>query len=72
VPPGDAARRAWLAGFVRDRLRRQADRWRDALVRVYGPERGAAVEYAEALEACEYGAPLDDAARRRLFPFLPG
>ena len=71
VPPGDAARRAWLAGFVRDRLRRQADRWRDALVRVYGPERGAAVEYAEAFEACEYGAPLGAAARRRLFPFPP-
>ena len=27
------------------------------------------VEYAEAFEACEYGSPLDGAARARLFPF---
>jgi hypothetical protein len=29
------------------------------------------VEYAEAFEVSEYGAPLDAAARARLFPFLP-
>ena len=29
------------------------------------------IELAEGFEGCEYGAPLDEAARRRLFPFLP-
>ena len=69
VPADDAARRAWLAGQTRQRLRARADKYRDELRRAYGPARGAAVEYAEVFEACEYGAPLDEAARRRLFPF---
>jgi LmbE family N-acetylglucosaminyl deacetylase len=69
VPPGADERRAWLAAQTRARLRPRADRYRGQLVRAYGPERGRAVEYVEAFEGCEYGAPLDEAARRRLFPF---
>jgi LmbE family N-acetylglucosaminyl deacetylase len=69
VPAADGARRDWLAGQVRPRLRRQADRFRDLLAQTYGPERGPQVELAEVFEPCEYGAPLDDDARRRLFPF---
>ncbi len=71
MPAADDARRAWLAAQVQARLRQQADRFRAALVAAYGHERGGAVEFAEAFEPCEYGAPFDDAARRRLFPFLP-
>ena len=37
----------------------------------YANERGGAVKYIEAFEVSEYGAPLDAAARARLFPFLP-
>jgi LmbE family N-acetylglucosaminyl deacetylase len=69
VPATEAARREWLAGLVRPLLRARADKYRELLRRAYGPQRGAAVEYAEAFEACEYGAPLDEAALRRLFPF---
>lgn len=69
VPAGEEARRAWLAQQVQARLRARANKYRDLLVRAYGPERGARVEHVEAFEGCEYGAPLDDAARRRLFPF---
>src|SRR5262245_22525350 len=69
VPAGDADRRAWLAQSVAQRLRACADRYRSLLVQSYGPQRGPAVRYAEAFEGCEYGAPLDDAACRRLFPF---
>jgi N-acetylglucosamine malate deacetylase 1 len=69
VPANEAARREWLAGQVRQRLRARADKYRERLRVAYGPERGAAVQYAEAFEACEYGAPLDEAALRRLFPF---
>jgi parallel beta-helix repeat protein len=37
----------------------------------YGPERDSRVEYIEAFEVSEYGAPLDAAERARLFPFPP-
>jgi LmbE family N-acetylglucosaminyl deacetylase len=70
VPAGAAERRRWLGEWMRARLRRHAERFRPLLVAGYGPARGAAVEFAEAFEACEYGTPLDEAARRRLFPFV--
>jgi LmbE family N-acetylglucosaminyl deacetylase len=69
VPTGKSERRAWLAEQVKSRLREQADRFREALLATYGPVRGKSVEYAEAFEGCEYGALLDAAACRRLFPF---
>jgi hypothetical protein len=46
-----------------------ADRYRDRLIQQYGEERGRSVRYAEAFEACEYGAGINAAALRRLFPF---
>jgi LmbE family N-acetylglucosaminyl deacetylase len=70
VPADDTARRDWLAADLRARLRRRADLYRDLVHSTYGPERGTRVEYLEAFEGCEYGAPLDEAARRRLFPFV--
>ena len=72
VPADEAARRRWLEERFRDRLRPLADRFRDLLVRTYGEDQGRRAEYVEAFEASEYGAPLDAAARARLFPFLPG
>ncbi|MFN4258717.1 MAG: PIG-L deacetylase family protein [Gemmataceae bacterium] len=71
VPDGDAARKNWLAEQVKKRLRPYADRYRDLVIQTYGPERGSKIEYIEAFEPCEYGAPLDDAAKKRLFPFMP-
>ncbi len=71
VPDGDDERRAWLAGRMRQRLELLADRYRDRLVETYGPEHGGRVRAVEAFEVSEYGAPLDAAARARLFPFLP-
>jgi LmbE family N-acetylglucosaminyl deacetylase len=71
VPDGDAARREWLKEMMQRRIRPLADRHRDAVVRVYGVEQGHKIEYIEAFEVSEYGSPLDDAARARLFPFLP-
>lgn len=70
VPKRDAERRGWLGEQVKTRLRKQADRFRSVLVACYGPARGSAIEFAEAFEACEYGASLDEAAARRLFPFV--
>ncbi len=71
VPADDAARRSWLEERFRRRLRPLADRFRDLLERTYGELPGRRAEYVEAFEASEYGAPLDAAARARLFPFLP-
>jgi N-acetylglucosamine malate deacetylase 1 len=71
VPQDDGARRAWLAERMRRRIGPLADRYRNLVVETYGPERGHQIQYVEAFEVSEYGAPLDAAARRRLFPFLP-
>jgi N-acetylglucosamine malate deacetylase 1 len=71
VPDGDAVRREWLMERMQRRLRPLADRHRDRIVQTYGVEQGHQIEYIEAFEVCEYGSPLDDAARARLFPFLP-
>ncbi len=69
VPADEAGRRAWLRAHYDARLRGDAVRFRDALIERYGPDRGAGIEYAEAFEACEYGSPLTDDAKARLFPF---
>jgi LmbE family N-acetylglucosaminyl deacetylase len=70
VPADDAARRAWLGQSVRQRLRRRADRHRDLLRAYFGHERGGRLEAIDAFEPCEYGSPLDEAARARLFGFI--
>jgi LmbE family N-acetylglucosaminyl deacetylase len=67
VPADDAGRRTWLAQQTRARLARRADRFRELLIARYGAQRGAAVQFAEAFEACEYGAPLDEQAIHKLF-----
>lgn len=71
VPRGDEARKEWLRERIRRRLRPLSQRYRNLLVKTYGPELGTRVEYLEAFEVSEYGAPLDADARARLFPFLP-
>ncbi|WP_235853629.1 PIG-L deacetylase family protein [Halosimplex salinum] len=74
VPEGDAERRAWLADEGIDHLSANtevnvADRFRGELADRYGESRAAAVEHAEAVEISEYGAPLTDDRRDRLFFF---
>ncbi len=56
-------------GFRR-RFARLADEYREQLIARYGPERGAAVRYAEAFEICEYGRQPSEEEIRRLFPFF--
>jgi LmbE family N-acetylglucosaminyl deacetylase len=71
VPASELVRLSWLKERLQRRIRPLADRYRAELLRTYGAERGQAVEYIEAFELSEYGAPLDAGARARLFPFLP-
>lgn len=72
VPPANdvAARKAWLRTRWESRQSSEATRYRDALIRWYGEERGKAVRFAEAFEICEYGRQPNDAEIRRLFPFF--
>jgi LmbE family N-acetylglucosaminyl deacetylase len=69
VPADPQERKRFLGEWFGERLRTIATRFREPLIRAYGPKRGRAVEHAEAYEISEYAAPLDDAARARLFPF---
>ena len=71
VPTGEAERRAWLRKAIELFYLNTADKYRDLLVREYGPERGQKVRYAEAFEGCEYGTRLTQEMIPTLFPFFP-
>jgi LmbE family N-acetylglucosaminyl deacetylase len=70
VPNDPEAQRRWLFELRAPYFASLADRHRGLLTRLYGPERGARVEYAEALEICEYGASVDPSDLPTLFPFF--
>jgi LmbE family N-acetylglucosaminyl deacetylase len=65
------ARRAWLGERRVGGNARAADRYRETLVKWYGPEKGKAVKYAEAFQICEYGRRPTPEHIRQLFPFFP-
>jgi N-acetylglucosamine malate deacetylase 1 len=69
VPNASQERRAWLRQHMDQRMRRDAERYRELLIARYGEQAGRAVQYAEAFESCEYGAPLTEQNVKRLFPF---
>ena len=69
VPQSDEERFKFLLAWYQDHLRPMADLYRERLLECYGAQRGAAIEFAEVYEVSEYAAPMDAAARRRLFPF---
>lgn len=71
VPETPEDRRAWLHDRMKQRIRPLANRYRDLLMRTYGEEKGNLINYIEAYEVSEYGAPLTPEARSRIFPFLP-
>ena len=70
VPVDDEEKLEWLTNWISARARAVADRFRARLVEVFGPQRGNAIEFAEAYEISEYAADLNDAAKKRLFPGL--
>ncbi len=71
VPPAsnETARRAWLKRHWGARQSSEAEKYRDLLVKLYGPEAGKAVKYAETFEVCEYGRHPSAAEIKQLFPF---
>ena len=70
VPADAEARRIWMAGQYLPGMREEGERYRELLVKLYGPERAASIQYAEALEFCEYGSPVTPEKFARLFPFF--
>jgi N-acetylglucosamine malate deacetylase 1 len=72
--PTDAAGKEARRKQVRDRFTGRfastADRFRPRLAEWYGPEKGAAIKYAEAFEVCEYGRQPSKEEIRVLFPFF--
>ncbi len=71
VPPAsdEVARRAWLKRRWGARQGSEAEKYRDLLIKLYGPEAGKAVKYAETFEVCEYGRRPSAAEIKQLFPF---
>ncbi len=73
--PSNEAGRARRANEVREgflkRFASTATQYRDKLREYYGPDRGNAVQYAEAFEISEYGHRPNAEEIRRLFPFFP-
>jgi LmbE family N-acetylglucosaminyl deacetylase len=72
VPPASQPelRKAWLRERWVSRQGGEADRYRNALAKWYGPDRAKEIKYAEAFEICEYGRQPTDAEVRKLFPFF--
>lgn len=71
IPTDAAGRRAWAEERHGNRYARVANRFRDALVQWYGPEKGRQVKYAEVFEVCEYGKQPSKEELKQLFPFFP-
>jgi len=59
-----AAKRGYAVRFAKT-----AARFRKELIERYGEERGSKIRYAEAYEICEYGAPLTEELKNKLFVF---
>lgn len=70
-PTDPEERREAVKGFYTQFNGPLADRFRDLVVKTYGEDRGNKIRYIEAFEPCEYGSPLNDENRKRLFPMLP-
>ena len=64
------ARKEILKASWFGRNSRIAERFRESLVKWYGPEKGKAVKTAEAFEICEYGRRPSEAELKMLFPFF--
>lgn len=70
VPQDPAAQREWLKQQWVKRQSDEANLHREALVHLYGEERGKSVKSAEAFEICEYGRRPTPEELKKLFPFF--
>ncbi|MCX6632224.1 MAG: PIG-L family deacetylase [Candidatus Solibacter sp.] len=68
-PAGRQRRREEVRRNLARRYAAQADNYRDALVKFYGPEKARAIRYAQAFEICEYGRQPSQNDLKQMFPF---
>jgi N-acetylglucosamine malate deacetylase 1 len=68
VPASDADRRKWLG--EKRKGDSDATLYRDKLIEIYGPEKGAKIKYCEAFEDSGYGPKLTKENLLYYFPFL--
>ena len=68
VPEDEEARRAYIREWLIDRDTTVANKYRTLLVQRYGEEKGAAIQYAEAFELCQYGTQPSPEQLHALFP----
>jgi LmbE family N-acetylglucosaminyl deacetylase len=68
VPAGAEDRRKWLRKQWAPTMKQPTAPSQAKLAEVYGPERAAKVEFAEAFEICEFGRQPSKGELRRLFP----
>jgi hypothetical protein len=69
VPTDPQERRAWLSERLQNLSARLSERCRDRSSTGMAPAAGNWPVLIEAFEASEYGAPFDETATARLFPF---
>jgi hypothetical protein len=67
-PAGREQRRKQQNDRTAQRDKAVADKYRNKLIELYGPEKGKAVQYAEAYEICEYGRRPSAEELKTLFP----
>jgi LmbE family N-acetylglucosaminyl deacetylase len=68
VPADEAARRSWLEKIWAPYLQRALKPSKDKLAEIYGAERAAKIQFAEAFEVCEFGRQPSGEELQALFP----
>jgi LmbE family N-acetylglucosaminyl deacetylase len=68
VPADDAARKSWLRKRWTHSLQRAVEPSKDKLTEIYGAERAARIQFAEAFEVCEFGRQPSPGELFELFP----
>ncbi|HLL94908.1 MAG TPA: hypothetical protein VK404_08020, partial [Spirosoma sp.] len=68
VPQGDKQRQDYILSVLQSRNTAVADKYRNRLVELYGPEKGRNVKFAEAFELCQYGSQPTPEELKKLFP----
>ena len=70
-PDAQTRRRREVRENLRNRDKAIAEKYREKLAELYGPDRAKQARFAEAFEVCEYGRQPEAAELRTLFPFFP-
>lgn len=68
VPQDAQERQEYILGFHQKRVASVADKYRQRLIELYGPDKGKNFKYAEAFELCQYGRQVSVEELKEIFP----